>query len=33
MVMVSSSITKDGMSESKVDPCVICGMSVNANSA
>ena len=31
-VMVSGGITKDGMSKSKVDPCVVCSLRVNANS-
>ena len=30
--MVSSGITQDGMSESKVDPCVVCSLRVKANS-
>ena len=30
-VMVSGSITKDGMSKSKVDPCWICSLRVKAN--
>ena len=31
-VMVSSGITKDGTSKSKVDPCGVCNMRVKANS-
>ena len=31
-VMVSSGITKDGMSKSKVDPCVVCSLRVKTNS-
>ena len=31
-VMVSSDITKDGMSKGKVDPCGVCSLSVKANS-
>ena len=31
-LMVSGSITKDGMSKSKVDPCGICSLRVIANS-
>ena len=31
-VMVSCSITKDGMSKSKVDPCWICSFIAKANS-
>ena len=30
--MVSGSITKDGMSKGKVDPCGICSLRVKANS-
>ena len=30
--MVSSSITKNGLSESKVDPCGVCSFRVMANS-
>ena len=30
--MVSSNTTKDGMSESKVYPCVVCSLRVKANS-
>ena len=30
--MVSGSITKDGLSESKVDPCSVCSLRVKANS-
>ena len=30
--MVSSCITKDGMSKSKVDPCGVCSLRVKANS-
>ena len=32
MVMVSSSITKDGLSKSKVDPCSVCSLRVKVNS-
>ena len=32
MVMVSIGITNDGMSESKVDQCVVCSLRVKANS-
>ena len=32
-VMVSGGITKDGMSNSKVDPCGICSLRVKVNSA
>ena len=32
-VTVSSGITKDGMSKSKVDPCGVCHLRVKANSA
>ena len=32
-VMVSGSITKDGMSKSKVDPCGVCNLIAKANSA
>ena len=31
-VMVSGSITKDGMSLCKVDPCGVCSLRVKANS-
>ena len=31
--MVSGSITKDGLSKNKVDPCVVCSLKVKANSA
>ena len=31
-VMISGSITKDGMSKSKVDPCGLCSLRVKANS-
>ena len=31
-VMVCGSITKDGMSKSKVDPCRVCSLRVKANS-
>ena len=31
-VMVCGSITKDGMSEGKVDPCGFCSLGVKANS-
>ena len=31
-VMVSSSITKDGFSNSKVDPCGVCSLRVKASS-
>ena len=31
-VIVSSSITKDGMPKSKVDPCGVCSMRVKVNS-
>ena len=31
-VMVSGSITKDGSSKSKVDPCGVCHLRVKANS-
>ena len=31
--MVSGGITKDGMSKSKVDPCGVCSLRVQANSA
>ena len=31
MVIVSSSITKDGLSKSKVDPCWVCSLRVKAN--
>ena len=31
-VMVSSGITKDGLSKSKVDPCGVCSLRVKANS-
>ena len=31
-VMVSGIITKDGMSKSKVGPCVVCSLRVMANS-
>ena len=31
-VMVSGSITKDGMSKSKVDRCGVCSLRVKANS-
>ena len=31
-VMVSSGITKDGMSKRKVDPCGVCSLRVRANS-
>ena len=31
-VMVSSGVTKDGMSKSKVDPCGVCSLRVKANS-
>ena len=31
MVMVSGSITKDGLSKSKVDPCGACGLRVTAD--
>ena len=30
--MVCNSITKNGMSKSKVDPCWVCSLRVNANS-
>ena len=30
--MVSGSITKDGLSKSKVDPCGVCSLKVMANS-
>ena len=30
-VMVSSGMTKDGMSKSKVDPCEVCSLRVNTN--
>ena len=30
-VMVSGGITKDGLSESKVDPCEVCSLRVKAN--
>ena len=30
-VMVSCNITKDGLSEIKVDPCGICGLRVKTN--
>ena len=30
-VMVSSGITKDGMSKSKVDPCGVCSLKAKAN--
>ena len=30
--MVSSGITKDGLSKSKVDPCGVCSLRVKANS-
>ena len=33
MVMVNDSITKDGMSKSKVDPCGVCSLIAKANSA
>ena len=32
MVMVSSGITQDGLSKSKVDPCGICSLRVKASS-
>ena len=32
-VMISGSITKDGMSKSKIDPCGVCSLRVKANSA
>ena len=32
-VMVCGSITKDGMSKSKADPCEVCSLRVKANSA
>ena len=32
MVMVSSSITKDGLSKSKVDPYGVCSLTLKANS-
>ena len=32
-VMVRGSITKDGMSKSKVDQCGVCSLRVKANSA
>ena len=32
-IMVSGSITKDGLSKSEVDPCGVCNMRVKANSA
>ena len=32
MVIVSSGITKDGMSKTKVDPCGVCSLRVKANS-
>ena len=31
-VMVSGEIIKDGMSKTKVDPCVVCSLRVKANS-
>ena len=31
-VMVSSGITKDGLSKSTVDPCRVCSLRVKANS-
>ena len=31
-IMVSCSITKDGMSKSKVDPCEVCSLRVKVNS-
>ena len=31
-VMVSGGITKDGISKSKVDPCAVCSLRVNAYS-
>ena len=33
MVNVSSGITQDGLSKSKVDPCGVCSLRVRANSA
>ena len=30
--MISSGITKDGMSKSNVDPCGVCRLNVKANS-
>ena len=33
MAMVSSGITQDGLSKSKVDPCGVCSLTVKANSA
>ena len=32
-IMISSRITKDGMSKSKIDPCAVCSLRVKANSA
>ena len=31
-VMVCGGITKNGMSKSKVDPCVVCSLIINASS-
>ena len=31
-MMISGGITKDGMSKSKVDPCMVCSLRAKANS-